>query len=219
MSVTLGKTHTGIDFAPPATIVQVGSIAGTISERAGGTPLQSAVVEVFAGDTKVGDATTDAAGRYKVGNLQANATGYVVCAKAVASTSSATVSTPATGWAPRCYPGVSWNGSNSPAAAATRLPLLAGQDRTGINITLRVGARISGTAFRGSTSTRLASVRVLVFTLAHRGVATVTTSLDGTYRVPRLAPASYIVCFDGRSATLTGYRPQCYDQVPWDGTT
>ena len=125
VSVKLARTHTGINFRLTKTVIKLGSIAGTITEKAGGQPLQFASVTVFRSSGGfAGSASTDATGKYTVKGLPASSAGYVVCATGSFATSA--TPTPATGWAPRCYTDAAWTGLGVPSAAH-RLPLSAGQ--------------------------------------------------------------------------------------------
>jgi hypothetical protein len=223
VSVSLGHNHTGINFRLTRVTVQLGSIGGRITERAGGQPLQNALVHLFAlTGTSHSSTTTDATGHYSFSNVRPNSTGYVVCAKASSSTFS-TTPTPATGWAPRCYADAAWSGYSygAPPSAATKLPLSAGQDRTHINFALRVGGKISGTVTQYGTATTLPGIPVQVFTATGRSLISSYTQGDGTYSVTGLSPVSstsgYIVCFYGYQYGVAGYLSQCFLNRPWDG--
>lgn len=224
VSVTQGSVHGKINFALPKTTTALGSIAGTIKSGTSGTPaIQGASVSVYtASGGFVNSATTDNSGAYKVTGLKANATGYVVCAEA---TYVFTPTPPATGWAPHCFANANWDGSSTIPAAATKVPLSAGQNKTGINVTLPVGGAVSGTV-TVRPSTNGASVSVKIFNAnTHQYVTSGSSSSysSGSYQVTGLAGGySYIVCFDGRyytydAATPYGTMPQCYNNVPWDG--
>jgi hypothetical protein len=158
--------------------------------------------------------TTDASGHYTFDHLRAGS-GFAVCASADVAFGP---TPPATGWAPRCHTDVAWNGLGLPAAATT-FSLTAGQDRTGVGVGLRPGGEIDGTvlAFGGSVPT--SSVEVGVYTQGGTLVATTSSGAgDGTYSVRGLSPATYDVCFDGRSILgSAGYLPQCYPDTAWDG--
>lgn len=218
VSVRIGTTHANINLKPVKTAIKLGSIAGTITEQAGGHPLQFSTVQVF-GSTGgyAGSTTTDAAGRYKVDGLRASSTGYVVCAES--PTFSVTPTMPATGWASRCYNGVAWPGGKPPAGA-TKLPLAAGQNRTGVNIALPVGGAIAGTITEAGAAGTHPFTIVHVYTTGGALVGTgFTDTGDGSYTVTGLTPSAtgYVVCFDGRFGGSTAYLPECYDNRPWSG--
>jgi hypothetical protein len=218
VSVNLGKIHTGISLKLSKTTIKVGSIAGTITEAAGGQPLQNAEVDVYtAGGSFAGGATTASDGAYSIDGLRANSTGYVVCAKASTSTFSTTPTPDPGGWAARCYQTAAWNGANVPAGA-TKVPLSAGQHKTGVNIALLVGGEISGSLFVGGGPATASGVQVYLFTTGGKEID--VNYGYGTYSFTGLAPQfQYVVCFDGRyDSSAQGHRPQCYNQKSWDGT-
>jgi hypothetical protein len=217
--VMLGHVHTGISFTLNTVTVGLSTISGQITEAAGNHALENATVQLFSnGGSFLRSVTTDSAGHYAFTSLPARATGYVVCA--TGSNASSTIATPATGWAPRCYDGVAWNGLDIPSAAA-RLIFPAGHGPGDVNIALDVGGKISGTVTRFGTATGIANVTVKLFTSAGRTLGSTATISGGTYSFvglsPALAASGYIVCFDGRGISY-GYRPQCYNNVGWNGT-
>jgi Carboxypeptidase regulatory-like domain len=223
VSVHLRAVHTGINLRPGRTVIRLASIAGTITEKAGGTRLNGADVFVYtSGGAPAGSTTTDATGHYIVRGLRASSTGYVVCAKATTSTVSGGT-TPASSWAPRCSIDVGWSELTIPSTAK-RWPLSAGQARIGVNIALRVGGAVAGTTFAGTGPSVASLVQVELFTAGGRKLRTTSSQFDGTYSFTGLNPAAgtagYFVCFDGRQGFIfaQGYRPQCYLNVPWSGT-
>jgi hypothetical protein len=218
VGVHLGSTHTGISFKLSKTVFKLGSIAGTVTEQASGQPLQSADVTVFSGNVAIGTAVTDATGHYNVSDLRASSTGYVVCVSGNSATS--VTPTPATGWAPRCHTDVAWTGVGVPSAA-TKVPLSAGQNKTGIDIALHVAGEIDGTTFVFGGSTPALGIPVYVYTTGGRFLTSTSSSyVDGSYSIKNLsAPGNYIVCFDGRDLFgQAGYLAQCYDNVAWNGS-
>jgi hypothetical protein len=216
VAVQAGQTHTGINFRLSKTIHVLGSIAGQVTEKAGGTPLQGASVTLFRGGQFFNSASTNATGHYKFTNLPPS-TSYVVCATG----KYVFIPTPpATGWAPRCHTDAGWNGvTSSVPAAATRISLTAGQDKTGQNVALHVGGEIDGFVFVSGGTTPAPNVNVFIYTTGGKEVAYAYSAFDGSYSVNSLAPATYIVCFDGRYMYgLAGFLPQCYNNVAWNGT-
>jgi hypothetical protein len=225
VSTTLGHTHTGINFKLSKTIIKLGSIAGTVTAFGSPALLQSAHVSLFSSTgSLLTTVSTNSAGAYKFSNLKANATGYIVCAKAGEDTFSPTAVTPDTGWAPRCHTDVAWGGLGVPGTA-NKVPLSTGQNRTGINVALHVGGEISGTAnTAGLKTTTLGFVVVDLYTSSgHFLTSTSSSFTDGTYEFKNLAPSTtgYIVCFDGRDVDFgqPNYLPQCWDHQAWDGNT
>jgi hypothetical protein len=216
--VKLGKTRKGISLKLRRATAKLGSIAGEIIENAGASALQNASVSVYTGGGALaGSASTDGSGNYTVSGLRASASGYVVCATGEEASSNV-VTTPTTGWAPRCHADAPWDGAEPPAGA-TKVPLSGGQDATGIDIALRVGGEIAGTVFVSAGSTPAPGVLVKLYTAGGSFIASTTSDVStGVYSFTGLSSASYTVCFDGRtSATPSGYLPQCFNQVAWDG--
>lgn len=218
VSVKVGRTTANVNLRPVRSTVVLGSIAGTITEKAGGQPLQYATVHVFTtSGVDAGSETTDAAGHYKVTGLRPSSTGYVVCSEPPLF--SITTPMPEMGWAPRCFADVAWTGGSIPAAAK-RLALAAGQNRTGVDIALQPGGGISGTVTAAGAGTAVSSI-VSVYTPDGHLVATGFSSpSDGSYAVNNLGPLSpgYVVCFDGRfTGGNKAYLPECYDNQPWSG--
>jgi hypothetical protein len=219
VAVKVGHTTTKINLKPVKTTIKLGSIAGTVTEQAGGKALQYTDVRVYTSAGRyVAGTSTDAAGHYKVGGLRASSTGYVVCAQAPTFSSDPVM--PATGWASRCYNGAAWLGGKPPASAK-KLPLAAGQNRTGVDIALPVGGAISGTVSDAADPSKHPFAIVSVYTSAGELVNTGFVSpSDGSYTVTGLTPTStgYVVCFDGRFGGGTAsYLPECYNNRPWSG--
>jgi hypothetical protein len=222
VKTTLGKTHTGINLKLNKSTIHLGSIAGTVRET-GGAAVQAASVMLMNSSGGFVDSTqTDMTGHYKLSRLRANSTGYVVCVRPDESAFSPTTPTPDTGWAPRCHTDVAWNGLGVPGGA-NKVPLTAGQNRTGIDVTLHVGGEISGIVSNtGLKTSPIDFVTVEIFTATGRSLATTSSAFDGTYDVKGLAPnaTGYIVCFDGRTVGFgvgPGYLPECWQDQPWDG--
>lgn len=225
VNVAVGSTRAGISFKLGKTVTKLGSIAGTITDRSSTQALQNASVTVFSsgGGFVSGPVMTDASGKYTVGNLRPSATGYIVCAAPPLFSSSPTP--PATGWAPRCYKDVAWNGTTPAPTVAPKVPLSAGQAKSGIDIALRVGGEITGTVTAVGTNTPLANVQVSLFTVSGREVDFQVTDGSGGYSFTGVSPVAasstsgYVVCFDGRNTSdgTTGHLPQCYNNVPWSG--
>jgi hypothetical protein len=224
VGTTLGQTHTGIAFRLSKVTVALGSIAGTLTEHAGGNPLEGVYMYLYAsasGNT-VAFAITDASGNYAFTGLHPDADGYEICAKPVWTTvAPALPSNPVGGWAPRCYGDSPWIGIGPPSGAAS-LPLSPGQHKSGIDISLHGGASISGTTTAFGGGTPVGNVEVDVYEPDGTSLAfTRTDSTTGTYAFADLLPSGtgYVVCFDGRAAVLggAGYLPQCWHDQTWSG--
>lgn len=109
------------------------------------------------------------------------------------------------------------------SAAADKLPLSAGQNRTGVNIALNAGGTISGTAFKSDGTTAATNVTVDVYTTSGGRLARTSSDFAAdTYSLANL-PASgtgSIVCFDGRDASFASanYSPRCWQDQHWNGS-
>jgi len=217
--VTVGTTHGAINFALSRHRIKVGSIAGTITEKASGAPIRAATVEVFAPNGNDEEVPTDAKGHYVVRGLTATASGYQVCVQP--ATGSSATPTPDTGWSPACFDAAPWAGPGT-APSATLVPLKRGQAKTGVDIAVKVGGEISGAVTDAGNQQPVGGVNVKLFDAAGNPLASVISSFsDGSYGFPGLSPTAlgYVVCFDGRRAVLggSGYRPQCFRNIAWDG--
>ena len=215
VSIRLGATHRGIDFELRR--LQVGSISGHVTDRAG-HPIKNARVFVYAPryPRPVSDLFTNAKGVYHT-SIRPSARGYRVCVLPDPDVATSTIPAPPTGWAPRCY-GASWDGGRLPRAATRVFVTAAHLHRTGINIVVRTGGAISGTASFAGGGVPSESSGVFLFDNGDLIDLTQTDATDGTYAFRGLAASTgYVVCFDGQVTDQPGYRPQCYNGVPWHG--
>lgn len=212
VSVRTSATHTHVDLRLRRAANGTSSISGTVTQQSDATPVERAFVYLFRNGTQVAGTDTDASGHYTFAHLVA-ATGLTICVNPFNTVAPAP---PDTGWAPRCYGDVPWNGLQVPSSA-TKIALGAGQDLAAVDVALRAGGTVQGTVLDLDGITPVPDVTVDVFTTAGGFVTFATTAPDGTYQVRELSAADYVVCFDGRSLFVTGdYAPQCYDSVPWN---
>lgn len=219
--VRTAKTHRKVNFKVAKQIIHLGSIAGTITEKAGGKPLRGATVTVFGSGESQQTVTTNSSGGYVVKQLLPSSAGYAVCIDPTNAVSATTK--PATGWVPRCYSDAAWPVPTR--AAGSRVAIGSGQQRTGINISVPVGGAISG-AVTTPSHAGIAGVVVKLFDTSGNPIASVLSGFDGgTYAFTGVTPKTasksdgYIVCFDGRitSDTSPGYLPQCFNNIAWSG--
>jgi len=215
--VQLGVTHRGISFTLHSARQLVGSISGRVTDQAG-HPIKNATVLVYGRySTPISEDFTSARGRYHT-TIRTFAPGYLVCVQPRPGVAMSTVPTPATGWAPRCY-GASWDGALRPHVG-TRLPVTTNHLHwTGINLVVRTGGAISGTASVSGGGVP-ASTSVYLYNKNGKYIdSTETDPTDGTYGFSGLAASTddYVVCFTGEIMNQQGYRPQCYSNVPWHG--
>lgn len=213
--VTAGGVHTGIDFALTTTVTPYGWIAGTIRSGVDGTtPIADEPVLVYTatGARVASIFNIDSLGRYRVRVLPSTA-GYIVCAR----TPDPAPTTPIGGFAPHCYPDVSWDGADDPPTDATTVPVAAGQTTSGIDISLPVGGAISGNVtLSGTTDPARADVKVF---RASDGRFVSAGFAFGSYSIDGLLPGvPYTVCFRvfGVSPGAPyGSASQCYNDVSW----
>ena len=212
--VTSGATAGGKNAA----LKTAGAISGTVTAATGGSPLTGVSVEVL--DTAgnyLSYASTDANGQYEAVGLATSASGYYVCF----DPSYATGGSAPNGYLDQCYNNVAWDGSTVPTAAA-KVPVTTGATSSGKNAALVSGGGISGTVTAAGGSQALPNVNVDVIDSNGNYIAYATTDSSGNYSVDRLnaSTAGYSVCFDTSNMyTTVAYLDQCYDGIPWDGST
>ena len=212
--VTAGATAAGKNAA----LASAGAISGKVTAVSGGSGLAGGVIYVY--NTTV-SATTDATGNYTVKGVPASASGYSVCFDAT----NATGGTSTTGYLDQCYNNVAWDGISGVPAGTTVVPVSAGATATGKNAALASGGAISGKVTAAAGGGALAGVYGEVFDSSGNFVHYATTDSGGNFIVTGLATSAtgYFLCFDASNATggssTTGYKDQCYNNVPWDGSS
>jgi hypothetical protein len=212
--VRTSTKHTGVDLRLRRAPNGTASVAGTVTQKSDGTPIEGAFAYLYRNGVLVNDKATNASGQYRFGHLKA-ATGWTVCVSAFSPDAPAP---PDDGWAPRCYVDVPWDGGLKAPQTATKFALGAGQNLAGIDVALRPGVGIAGTVFASDGVTPVPDVAVDVFTVGGALVSFANTGADGTYLIRKLSETDYVVCFDGRFTMDSGsFAPQCFDNVPWSG--
>jgi hypothetical protein len=94
-----------------------------------------------------------------------------------------------------------------------------GRTTTGISVTMHKPGQIAGTV-ADTHNTPIAGVDAIVVASNGHEIANALTGRDGTYTLTGLAATrrGYTVCFYGGNAkSPTGYQPECFDDVVWDG--
>ena len=226
ISTTVGRIHTGINLALGRTTVSpppaAGSVAGTVTDSTSHDPVKDAYVLLFNGhDGWIAATGTDATGQYSFTNVTPDSTGYLVCVLPLSFVGSASTASPDPGWAPRCHADAAWDGGLDLPSDSMRVPVGAGQHRTGVDIALHPGGTITGTVTDDADTPKpLGGVDVYLYTSSGDYLTYATTSSDGSYSFTGLLPApsaGYRVCFDGRDATgsVGGYVPECWDNQTW----
>jgi hypothetical protein len=214
VSVTVGHTHTGVN----QTLQPGGAISGTVRDFSTGGPVSRAPVTVYSARGRLlGYAATSPGGYYKVRDLAATAGDRVCVGPFQRSRTLA--------YHGRCWKNVVWNGGRLPSGTA---PVRVRNSATHGGIDLRLHrvtgqtAAISGTVTQASDGTPLSGASVTLFRHG-TDVANKSSDASGHYSFPGLGAATgYSVCVlpmhvDAPLPPATGWSPQCYADVPWDG--
>ncbi|WP_230118948.1 carboxypeptidase regulatory-like domain-containing protein [Arthrobacter sp. Bi83] len=182
VALTAGQDLSGIN----ATLVMGASISGKVTVPAGAEAgsLQADVTSAsggYAGSSQINDDGTYKVNGLPAGSYKVRFSGY----------NSGTLQ--------------QWYAGASSEAAATPVTLVAGQDRTGIDAALVMGASVSGTV-TAPAGVNLGSIQATVYQAGGTNpnyVASSSVNDDGTYKVAGLPSGSYKVQFAGyNTATL-----------------
>lgn len=151
-------------------------------------------------------------GTFKVDGLTPSGPGYSLCADPHYSIDGAT------GYLPRCFKNVAWNGGAIPSGA-TAVSVSTGHTHTGVNITVPRGAAISGKATDASNGQPIASSLIGVFSPTGRQLGFGLSDPQGNYTVKGLpASTSNRVCdFQNTISPTTVYRAECWKNIAWNG--
>lgn len=193
--VTKSRATTGVAVRLPRT----GSLTGTVLDGAGKAPEPGVCVTAFpqSGQGFVRVVSTVANGSYHLGGL--NPGSYQVLFSPVCLAGFADV-------APQWFDGQPSQGS------ATRVTVIAGQTRRGIDARLPAFGGISGTVTDAAHSP-VAGICVSAAARVRDAVPVVAvTATNGTYALGDLAPGKYTLKF-GSGCGATGYVTQYYSGV------
>ncbi|MEM7582461.1 MAG: carboxypeptidase regulatory-like domain-containing protein, partial [Acidobacteriota bacterium] len=193
--VVLRETTEGVDFA----LERLGSLAGTITASADGSPLEFAGVEVWNADgNPVGSGVTDSSGAYRVGGLPAG--NYRVSTSFVFGFRDELFDD-------RPCPNGVFVGCDPTTGDEVTVQL--DRDTPGIDFALdRLGA-ISGNVIDADTQQPIPFVTVSAFDTNGNFIAGDITNVDGDYRVA-LIPAGDVFA----TATMDTYFGEVYDDKP-----
>jgi hypothetical protein len=176
VTLTAGQDLAGIN----ATLVKGASISGKVTVPAGVEPgsLQADVTSAngsYAGSSQIHDDGTYKVNGLPAGSYKVRFSGY----------NSGTLQ--------------QWYAGASSEATATPVTLAAGQDRTGIDATLVMGASVSGTV-TAPAGVNLGTIQATVYQAGGTNpnyVGSASVNDDGTYKVAGLPSGSYKVQFAG----------------------
>lgn len=170
-----------------------GAIRGTLTDDVTGEPLAGILVMAF-GEERGGMSETDQAGRYSMDDL---APGEY---RLFAGNSMHQASV---------YAGEWWDDAESYQTADP--VMVVGGEVTTVDWSLSLGGVIEGTVSDEATGAPLAGVDISWVAIASSGqregpMGGYSTDDTGSYRIPGLHAAGYLICFD-----VLGYLPECWD--------
>lgn len=220
VSVTAGQVTHDISIPLARLTTKVGAIAGTVDAPKGSVSHLKVEVLTSAGHT-VASTTTADDGSYQATKIPAGSD-YLVCVMPP----DVAASQQTYGYSPECYGNVPWEGDPaSPPSTAVPVSVAAGPAQGHHDIELEQAGAITGIVQNSTATVPLANVRVVLFGTDNAVLQRAQTAADGTYQFNGLAAesedAGYAVCFDPRPISMTrpGFRPQCYQNVAWDGSS
>lgn len=183
-----------------------GSIAGTVTQDGGATPIENIRVRVFSeSGASLGFTTTDASGNYSVDNLP---TGTFF-----ARTEDYTYQ----GYADELYDDIPCLGGSCGPIITTGSPIsvTSPSETPGIDFELSPSALISGSITVSGSGEPISGVEVWVYDDSGSRVAA-ATSLNGSYGVLGLIGGTYYARTMDKSGN--GYANEVYDNLPCLGT-
>ncbi len=201
VQVTDGATTSGINFA----LGVGGTLTGTVTDAGTGAPLAEAWVAVYnsAGNFVDGH-TTSASGGYSMDGL-ATGTYYA--------------KTHASGHLPELYddiPCTTWG--TCPALGGTPIGITAGATTTGVDFSLSLGGRISGTVTSSASAAPLADVHVQIFDTAGFVAGSAYTDASGLYTCDSGGgQAGLTGSYYARTSNNQGYIEELYNNVACPG--
>jgi hypothetical protein len=198
ITVTLGSTTTGIDFA----LTPGGRISGTVTDAGTSTPLASVSVYVYGSSgSQVTSGYTDSSGSYvtytglPTGTYYARTSNYV-------------------GYLDELYSDLPCAGGSCTATGGTPISVTQGTTTGGVDFGLVAGGRISGTVTDAATSQPLANQQVRIFSSSGWSVGSGYTDCAGVYTTQAGLPAG---TYYARTENSLGYIDELYDDVSCPG--
>jgi hypothetical protein len=199
VSVSPARIHRNVNFALPGGF-SYGAITGRVVGPTGGALAGVRVSAALIGNPSVlpRRARTDNQGRYTMSGL----IGY--------SNARYRISFGA---------GPSGLLPDYPGQYPTPVKVSPGRTTSGIGVTMHKPGQIAGTV-TDSHGAPVSGADVQVLASNGHAITHALTGQDGTYTLAGLAPTrtGYTICFYGGYAkSPTGYQPQCFDGLNWDG--
>jgi FIMAH domain len=195
--VAAAATTSGVNF-----VLTAGArITGQVTSAATSLPLPNVSVTVSTPNgSSAGFATTDSTGSFAVGGL-------------VAGTYYARTSN-TFGYIDKLYDGIPC-GTGCPPFTGTPIVVGTGATVSGIDFSLAIGGRVSGTLTDAATSLPVSGATVQILTSSGAVVTTGRTDLSGNYITGSgIATGTYYV----RASSTTGHITQLYSGIPCAGT-
>ena len=200
VTVTNGLTMAGINFA----LNEGGHISGTITNSAGGAVIANIGVQIFnAAGVGLGVVNTNASGVYTSSGLPAG-TYYARTTNNLG------------------FVNEQWNGLACPqneclATAGTPIVVTGTATTSGINFSLTMGGKISGTLTDATTLTPITFMAVTLFSSAGVNLGNVNTDSTGTYTSQGLPAGTYYARTATGAIFLNNQTLGYIDQL-WNGT-
>jgi hypothetical protein len=206
--LTPGQDVTGINIHLPS----AAAIAGKVTSPSG-TALNG--VSIVARNRNSGArffGFTSSTGAYKVRGLTAASKGYTVCADARGVASG-------TGYLPRCFKNVAWNGGSTLPSTATAVSVSLGHTHTGINITAPRAGAIAGTVTDAHNGNPVPGATVVAFGATDHLLSASATNGQGRYTIRGLAAASadQVCVYPTNTTPAVRYHGKCWKNVAWNG--
>jgi hypothetical protein len=200
VTVTNGVATPGIDFA----LDPGGHFSGTITNAAGGAPIANIGVQIF-----------NAAG-VGLGQVNANGSGVYTSTGLPAGTYYARTTNI------QGFVNKQWNGLDCPQTsclptAGTPIVVSGTATTSGIDFSLTMGGRISGTLTDATTHAAITFQSVTLFSSAGVNLGNVSTDGTGTYTSQGLPPGNYYVRTATGTTFLNNQVVGWIDQL-WNGT-
>jgi hypothetical protein len=198
INVVANQTNSGINFA----LQPGGSITGTVTSAANGTPLTNFQVQLFS-STGLG-----------LGSVNTNASG-VFTMTGLAPASYYVRTNQASTFVNQLYNGVTCVGCNVTASGGTLVPVTAGVNTPNINFALATGGRISGTITNANGGAPLQGVTAGVFNSSGVGMGGTNTSASGVYTSFAVPAGTYFV----RTNNTLGFINELFDNISCPATS